>query len=67
MIVVRMILGGVLGFIVGAMLTGAIVAIVDSALGTNNRDIARTFAPFGGMLGTGIGATWLLLRSDRKR
>ena len=67
MIVLRMILGGVLGLFVGAIVSGLIAAGVIAALGDDTRVGALAIAPFGGMLGMGIGATWQILRSDRKR
>jgi hypothetical protein len=62
-----MILGGVLGLFVGAIISGLIAAGVVAALGADASDMVFAIAPFGGMLGMGIGATWLLLRSDKKR
>jgi hypothetical protein len=62
-----MILGGVLGLSVGAIASGLIAAGVVLALGDDASYMTFAIAPFGGMLGMGIGATWLLLRSDKKR
>jgi hypothetical protein len=62
-----MILGGVLGLFVGAIISGLIAAGVIAALGDDARDMAFAIAPFGGMLGMGIGATWQVLKSDKKR
>ena len=67
MIVLRMVLGGVLGLIAGIIIFGLAVIGVSAALGSDSRDVAVSFAPFGGLLGMGIGATWQLLRSDKKR
>ena len=67
MIVLRMILGGVLGLFVGAIMSGLIAAGVIAALGDDKKDMVLAIAPFGAMLGMGIGATWQVLRSDRKR
>ena len=67
MIILRMILGGVLGLFVGAIISGVLAAGVIAALGDDTRDGALAIAPFGGMLGMGIGATWQLLQSDKKR
>jgi hypothetical protein len=66
-IVLRMILGGLLGLIVRSLAFGLLVTVAGSTLGSDNREFAISFAPFGGLLGMGIGATWQLLRSDRKR
>jgi hypothetical protein len=66
-IVLRMILGGVLGFIVGTLVFALIVVGVVVAFGYDSKDIAMSFAPFGALLGMGIGATWQTLQSDRKR
>jgi hypothetical protein len=66
-IVLRMILGGVLGLFVGAIISGLVAAGVIAALGDDTKVGALAIAPFGGMLGMGIGATWQLLKGDKKR
>ena len=60
MIVLRMILGGVLGLIVGTFIFGIAIRMVASL------DMALSFAPFGALLGMAAGATWQLLRSDKQ-
>jgi F0F1-type ATP synthase assembly protein I len=60
MIVLRMILGSVLGFIAGTIIVGIAVGMVASM------ETAKAFAPFGALLGMCAGATWQLLRSDKK-
>lgn len=67
MIVLRMILGSVLGFIGGTLIFASIVVGVGVAFGYHTKDIAMSFAPFGALLGMGSGATWQTLQSDRKR
>lgn len=67
MTVLRMILGGVLGLLVGAVVSGLIAAGAIVALGDGTKDVALAIAPFGGLLGMGIGATWQVLQSDKKR
>jgi len=66
-IVLRVILGGILGFIVGTIFFSLIVAGVGTALGHDTKDIAISFAPFAALLGMSIGVTWQILRSDKKR
>jgi hypothetical protein len=61
-----MIPGGVLGLIVGSLVAGLLVILAGSTFGSDNRELAISLAPFGGLPGMGIGATWQLLRSDRK-
>lgn len=57
MIVLRVILGGVLGLFVGAIIiSGLVAAGVIAALG-DKREVALAIAPFNGMLGMGIGAS----------
>jgi hypothetical protein len=46
-----MILGGVLGLFVGAVISGLIAAAVIATLGDDTKEGALAFAPFGGMLG----------------
>jgi hypothetical protein len=52
---------------VGAVISGVIAAGVIAVLGDDTTNGALAIAPFGGMLGMGIGATWQLLRSDKKQ
>jgi hypothetical protein len=59
-IVLRVILGGILGLIVGTIGAGV-------AFGHDTGDIAMSFAPFGALLGMSLGGTWQILRSDKKR
>jgi hypothetical protein len=66
-IVLRVILGGVLGFFLGTIIFGLIVIGVGAARGYDTKDMAISFAPFGGLLGMSIGATWQILKSDKKR
>jgi hypothetical protein len=61
-----MILGGFLGLFVGAIISGLLAAGVIAVLGVDT-NVVLAIAPFGGMLGMGIGATWQLLRSDKKQ
>jgi hypothetical protein len=65
--VLRVILGTVLGLFVGIIVFGLIVIGVGAALGHDTKDMAISFAPFGGLLGMSIGATWQILQSDKKR
>ena len=65
MIVLRV--GGVLGFIGGTLIFGLIVAGAGAALGYDTKEIAISLTPFGALLGMSIGATWLILQSDKKR
>ena len=63
-----MMLGGLAGLFCGVLGSIIFALIAAVALGQQGAmDIALAIAPFGGMLGMGIGATWLLLRSDKKR
>jgi hypothetical protein len=65
--VLRVILGIALGLFGGMIVFGLIVIGVGAALGHDTRDIAISFGPFGGLLGMSIGATWQILKSDKKR
>ena len=67
MIVLRMILGGILGLIAGAILTGLIAAGLFAWLGDDALDVVLAVGPFGLMLGIGVGATWQVLQSDKKQ
>jgi hypothetical protein len=65
--VLRVILGTALGLFAGIIVFGLIVIGVGAALGYDTKDMAISFGPFGGLLGMSIGATWQILRSDKKR
>ena len=60
MIVLRIILGSVLGFIAGAIIVGGAVGLIASW------DTAGKFVPFGALLGMCAGATWQLHRGTKK-
>ena len=60
MIVLRIVLGSVLGFVVGAIIVGGAVGMIASL------DMAEKFVPFGALLGMCAGATWQLRRSTEK-
>jgi hypothetical protein len=65
--VLRVIMGTGLGLFAGIIVFGLIVIGVGAALGYDTKDMAISFGPFGGLLGMSIGATWQILRSDKKR
>ena len=62
-----MILGGVLGSIAGAILSGLIAAGLFAWLGDDALDVVLAVGPFGLMLGIGVGATWQVLQNDKKQ